>query len=257
MLLLLAIPARAAFRETNAALTVSGTKLSEPVFLLGGTLYAPLRPLAELTQSPLLWSVRTKTAYLVTPRGVFPFSQAGGSLFIDNRLYTPVRQFAQSMAMTVFWDNARCTASLEAEKSYSQDELLWLARIICAEACGEPTEGKIAVGNVVLNRVRSPEFPDTIYDVIFDRAYGVQFEPVSKGTIHDEPKPEDIIAACLVLEGANTAGKCIYFVNPDFGSYWFDNNLDFVLKLGRHNFYVSRGADHAGTDTGTDPAGGA
>ena len=239
LLLLLVNPARAAFRETDAALTVSGTKLSDPVFLRGGTLYAPLRPLAELTQSPLLWSARTKTAYLVTPRGIFPFSQTGGSLFIDNRLYTPVRQFAQSMAMTVFWDNARCTASLEAEKSYSQDELLWLARIICAEACGEPTEGKIAVGNVVLNRVRSPEFPDTIYDVIFDRAYGVQFEPVLNGTVWNEPDTACIEAAKRALEGESVVGESLYFFNPVLAeSTWIAENRRFYTSIGGHDFYL-------------------
>ena len=217
LLLLLANPARAAFRETDAALTVSGTKLSDPVFLRGGTLYAPLRPLAELTQSPLLWSERTKTAYLVTPRGVFPFSQAGGSLF----------------------NNARCTASLEAEKSYSQDELLWLARIICAEACGEPTEGKIAVGNVVLNRVRSPEFPDTIYDVIFDRAYGVQFEPVLNGTVWNEPDTACIEAAKRALEGESVVGESLYFFNPELAeSTWIAENRRFYTSIGGHDFYL-------------------
>ena len=129
--------------------------------------------------------------------------------------------------------------------NYPTEDIYWLSHIIGSEAGIEPMEGKIGVGNVVMNRVKDPDFPNTVFDVVYDYEHTIQFEPVSKGTIHDEPKQEDIIAAYMVLEGANTAGDCIYFVNPDFGSFWFDNNLDFVLRLGRHNFYVRKGASDA------------
>ena len=129
--------------------------------------------------------------------------------------------------------------------NFSIEDVYWLSHIIGSEAGIEPLEGKIGVGNVVLNRVKSRDFPDTVFGVVYDYEHTVQFEPVSKGTIHDAPKPEDLIAAYLVLEGANTAGNSLYFVNPDFGSFWFDNNLDFVIRLGRHNFYISKDTNHA------------
>ena len=138
--------------------------------------------------------------------------------------------------------------------NYSVEDVYWLSHIIGSEAGIEPIEGKIGVGNVVLNRVKDADFPDTVFGVVYDYEHTVQFEPVSKGTIHEDPKPADLIAAYLVLEGANTAGDCTYFVNPDFGSYWFDNDLDYVMSIGRHNFYVSKGNDNAGTGTGTDPS---
>ena len=122
----------------------------------------------------------------------------------------------------------------------SMEDVYWLSHIIASEARREPLEGKIGVGNVVLNRVADPNFPDTVFDVVFDYAHTIQFEPVSKGTIHEDPSREDLIAAYLVLEGANTAGKCIYFVNPELGSDWFDNNLQYVKDIGHHRFYVSR-----------------
>ena len=140
--------------------------------------------------------------------------------------------------------------------NFPYDDLHWLAHIITSEAGIEPMEGKIGVGNVVMNRVRSAEFPNTVFGVVYDYEHTIQFEPVSKGTIHDDPKPEDIIAAYLVLEGANTAGNCIFFVNPQFGSFWFDNNLDFVMKLGRHNFYVKKGQNYVGTSVGAYTASG-
>lgn len=142
------------------------------------------------------------------------------------------------------------------ELNFPQGDVYWLAHIIRSEAGIEPLDSKIGVGNVVMNRVRSADFPDNVFDVIFDHDHGMQFEPVSKGTIHEEPKAEDRIAAYLVLEGADVAGDCLYFVNPDFGSFWFDNNLQFVKKIGRHNYYIARVNEDAATDAGTDPAAG-
>ena len=142
------------------------------------------------------------------------------------------------------------------ELNFPQGDVYWLAHIIGSEAGIEPLESKIGVGNVVMNRVRDPNFPDNVFDVIFDHAHGMQFEPVTKGTIHDEPKAEDTVAAYLVLEGTDVAGDCLYFVNPDFGSFWFDNNLTFVKKIGRHNYYIERVSENAGTATGTDLAAG-
>ena len=143
--------------------------------------------------------------------------------------------------------------------NFPMEDLFWLAHIIHSEAGIEPLAGKIAVGNVVMNRVADPEFPDTVFGVVYDYEHTIQFEPVSKGTIHDEPGEEAEIAARLVLEGANTAGDCLYFVNPDFGSFWFDNNLTFVKKIGRHNFYLPLNTSDSGADehAGTDPAAGA
>ena len=71
-------------------------------------------------------------------------------------------------------DNGNSSESSTENTSYSENDLYWLSRIIEAEASGESFSGKIAVGNCVLNRVKSSEFPNTIYDVIFDKNHGVQ-----------------------------------------------------------------------------------
>ena len=68
-------------------------------------------------------------------------------------------------------------------QNYSEDDLYWLSRIIEAESKGEPMEGKIAVGNVIINRRESPDFPDSIYEVIFEKTSGkYQFTPVKNNT---------------------------------------------------------------------------
>ena len=97
----------------------------------------------------------------------------------------------------------------------------------------------IAVGNVVLNRVESPHFPNTIYGVIFDDVGGVQFEPVLNGTIFDEPTQKSYLAAKMALEGKNTAGKSLFFLNPDkAGNFWITENREFYTAIGNHHFYL-------------------
>ena len=78
-----------------------------------------------------------------------------------------------------------------------------------------------------------------IYDVVFDSAHGVQFSPVSLGTIYDEPNEESIAAAKICLEGCDLVGDSLYFVNPEVGvSDWFAESRTFVASVGDHDFYA-------------------
>ena len=121
--------------------------------------------------------------------------------------------------------------------NYDADLLYWLPQIITAEAKFEPLAGQIGVGNVVMNRLNSPDFPDTIFEVIYDMEHTIQFEPISTGGIFMEPTEQATIAAYLCLEGCSTVGGCLYFVNPEYGSGWFDSSLELVETIGHHNFY--------------------
>ena len=124
------------------------------------------------------------------------------------------------------------------ETYYDAEEVWWLAKIIHAEAQGEPFRGKIAVGEVILNRVKSAEFPDTIYSVIFDDEHGVQFTPTVNGTIEAEPGIDSIIAAKLVLDGARVGEELLYFLNPEIAvSQWIPENRTYCMTIGSHDFY--------------------
>ena len=118
-----------------------------------------------------------------------------------------------------------------------EEDIYWLAHIISAEAKGEPLVGQIAVGNVVLNRVRSELFPDTVFGVIYDTDHAIQFEPIALGSIMEEPTEQAWVAAYLALEGTDIVGSSLYFVNPKYASSWFDDSLELVARIGRHNFY--------------------
>lgn len=124
-------------------------------------------------------------------------------------------------------------------RNYTNDDLYWLARIIHAEAGAEPYQGKVAVGNVVLNRVQSNSFPNTIYNVIFEYYHNIpQFSPVADGTIYNTPSQESIGAAKEALNGARPVGRSTYFFNPDKASgSWIVKNKAYVTKIGGHVFY--------------------
>jgi N-acetylmuramoyl-L-alanine amidase len=117
---------------------------------------------------------------------------------------------------------------------YDEDDLYWLSHIIYAEAGGESYDGMVAVGNVVLNRVASSSFPNTIKGVIFQTS---QFTPAESGSIYKEPSSAAISAAKDALNGVNVVGNSTYF-NRAGSSSWASNNKTFVTRIGNHDFYA-------------------
>lgn len=163
----------------------------------------------------------------------------------DGTMYVPLRVIAKAFGSTVNWDAPDFSAYVNgkgaietADSYYDGDSVLWLSRIINAEAGCEPLLGKIAVGNVVLNRVKSDMFPSTIYGVIFDRSSGVQFTPTANGTIYKTPNTDSIIAAKLCLDGANVSESLLFFVNQKIAtSTWVSDNRPYAMTIGNHTFF--------------------
>lgn len=147
--------------------------------------------------------------------------------------------------MTASMDNAVLTLLRGGPNYYTtkfeSDDLYWLSRIIYTETKDQPMAGLIGVGNVVYNRVNSDLFPDTVYDVIFERSPEVvQFDPAATNGIFLQPDERSVIAACMCMEGYNTVGDSMFFVNPRLGdSTWFEKDLEFVVSIGDHDFYRS------------------
>lgn len=133
---------------------------------------------------------------------------------------------------------AQAKDMVRADSAYDYEDLYWLSRIISAEAKGESFTGQIAVGTVVLNRVRSREFPNTIKGVVFDRKYGTQFTPVANGSIYDTPTKSAVVAAKMCLDGYVLSDSVLYFVNPSIAtSSWIQNNRKYAFRVGNHEFY--------------------
>lgn len=165
---------------------------------------------------------------------------------INGEMYVPIEPLTKALNCHIS-KNAQGTYTVRsgdtrrlktASQFYRDDEVYWLAKIISAESRGEILQGKIAVGNVVLNRVRSKQFPSTIYGVIFDKKNGTQFTPVANGTIYQAPTEESIIAAKICLEGYSVSGSILYFLNPKIAAgSWVMNNRKYVFTIGNHAFY--------------------
>ena len=125
-------------------------------------------------------------------------------------------------------------ASASAASSYSGDVEL-LARLIHGEARGEPYVGMVAVGAVVLNRVRSSKFPNTIAGVIYQAG---AFDAVADGQINLTPNEQSRRAARDALNGWDPTGGCLYYYNPATATSKWIWTREVRLNIGDHSFAV-------------------
>ena len=137
------------------------------------------------------------------------------------------------------------TASVPAQitgSSFSLEaqEYQVLLKIVEAEAGGEDTTGKMLVANVVMNRVRSAQFPDTISEVVYERSEGrAQFSPTADGRIDKVTISSDTIeAVARVMSGEDVSAGALYFRAISSKEGWFDQSLNRVLEHGNHIFYT-------------------
>lgn len=234
--------------------------LNLPPFISDGSVYVPLRAVSDALGIECDWSEKDKSAYSESENAAvifYPYrsyAKINGkkepvTMYLNNgSLMVPVRFLSECHGFSVNWDNTFYRVMIEGETSvpeslidrtYNQDEVYWLSKIIHSESVGEVMEGQIAVGNVILNRVESKDFPNTIYSVIFDRAGGVQFEPVINGSIYASPSHSSVEAAKRALSGENTAGNSLFFLNPKKAqSFWIVNTRSFYRTIGNHDFYL-------------------
>lgn len=116
------------------------------------------------------------------------------------------------------------------------DEVDLLARVIAAEAETEPYVGQVAVGAVILNRVRSPEFPNTLAGVIYQP---LAFESVSNGLIwRRTPRPEARRAAWDALNGWDPTYGALYFWNPYKPVSPWVWTRRIITQIGNHVFAI-------------------
>lgn len=108
-----------------------------------------------------------------------------------------------------------------------------LARVIYAEARGEPFEGQVAVGAVLMNRVLSPKFPDDLWSIVFKRG---EFCTVRDGQIWLEPDETAYRAAKLAKDGWDPTNGALYFYNPRKTTSKWIRSRPVTTQIGRHMF---------------------
>jgi N-acetylmuramoyl-L-alanine amidase len=238
------------------------TVLQGHVADIGGVVYVPVQRFADLfgsfrttyteateqvviTGNNLSITVRPGDPYITVNDRVFytgaPVLSLGGWIFVP--MTAMCKALGAKVTIRAGYYDAFITSGDPAalpwgSEYYDSTDLYWLSRIISAEAKGEPLAGQIAVGNVVLNRKRSSQFPSTVKEVIFDTKYGTQFAPAANGTVYQTPTASSVRAAKICLEGYSLSGKMLYFYNPRLSSStWIANTRPFIMTIGNHRFY--------------------
>lgn len=151
---------------------------------------------------------------------------------------------SDSMASTVDSLDSTAVSRAESAKMMSDTDYNTLLRIVEAEAGGEDLKGKILVANVIMNRVKHEEFPDTVTDVVWEYRNGVpQFSPTYDGrintvTVSDETRE----AVKQVLEGVDYSDGALFFIQKSAAEAhnveWFEADLKSLFKHGVHEFYT-------------------
>ena len=117
----------------------------------------------------------------------------------------------------------------------TESEAYLLARLVHGEARGESYTGKVAVAAVVLNRVRSAAFPNTISGVIFQSG---AFDCVADGQLWLTPDQDSIRAASDALAGWDPTSGCVYYYNPATATSSWIWSREVRLTIGAHAFAV-------------------
>lgn len=223
---------------------------------VNGIAYAAIRPVAQALDPmvEVLWDGQTAT---LVHWGVMSLTATPGMSYVvtnERYLYVPNQVVTVNGSVMLPLDvlckafDATCISHADGSfdlftgsgalayggQFYDSSDLYWLSRIINAESGNQPLNGKIAVGNVILNRVKDSRFPNSVYSVIFQKN---QFTPARTGSINRTPNAESVLAAKLCLDGAVALDNVLYF-NQKGLRCWAASNRPFVATIAGHNFYA-------------------
>lgn len=225
----------------------------------GGITYVALAPMAKVLDetAQVSWNGNSKEAVVTTAKlnltakaGQLYLEANGRYLYLpekvqmqEGRVIVPLWAVAKAFDAKVGWNAASQVATVargggaiqSGADFYPQEDLYWLSRVIHAESGNQTLKGQMAVGNVVMNRVASPAFPNSIEGVLAQKN---QFTTYKSGKISScTPSASSVIAAKLVLDGGvveETRGA-LYFDSTS-GS-WASRNRECIATIGSHKFY--------------------
>jgi N-acetylmuramoyl-L-alanine amidase len=115
----------------------------------------------------------------------------------------------------------------------SGNDVYVLSKIIAGEARGEPFIGQVAVGAVIANRVRNPNFPNSVYGVVFEPG---AFTAVSDGQYYRAPTASSVKAARSAISGWDPSGGAIYYWNPATATSKWIWSRRIITRIGKHVF---------------------
>ena len=163
----------------------------------------------------------------VTERAVRAFQQKNG-LTVDGKAGD---QTLAAMGLSAVSGGNSGNSGGSGGASSSQVDLL--ARLISAEARGEPYSGQVAVGAVVLNRIKHPSFPNTLSGVIYQSG---AFTCISDGQFNQPVAESAYRAARDALNGVDPSGGAIYYFNPSTATSSWIWSRPLITVIGKHRF---------------------
>ena len=248
---------------STAEARLNGKKIASDVRMINGAPYVALRSfINETTDMTVTYKSQTKTlnikgagfemdvidgSNVIYANGRTLFSMSPSVIMTNGRMYAPLNLIAKALGFSYYQSTATGAFILGGSVKplthgslyYDSDAVYWLSRIISAESRGESLLGQIAVGSVVMNRVKSSLYPNTRWGVIFDKKYGVQFSPILDGSIYKAPVASSVVAAKICLEGFNVNKSSLFFLYPRAStSSWIPNNRTYLFSIGKHDFYA-------------------
>lgn len=248
-LLSLATPAMASEPPTVAEVRVNNEPVGFQAEVYDGVSYIPfyagvmaLRPDSVITwdngtftasASDFTMTARAGDRYLVI-NDRYLYVPTGIKSWPEGAALVPARTLATALGAWIDWLgwvdlHGGGKPMTSEDKPYDDTTLDLLSRVITHEAGNQSLEGKMAVGNVILNRVASKSFPNTVYEVIYEKH---QFPGAANAT----PNAQSILAARLVLEGANVVPGAYYFNGAGIPC-WASRNKRLIATIGDHSFY--------------------
>lgn len=238
----------------------SFVKCTEKPVLIDGITYIPLRAFSDSVSGEIKWNQQEMAATMTKDGHSFVFYTNKSYCLIDgaeknypsvlynNLTFIPVRAVSETLGYGVEWDSFYMTVKITApgvavpdymkDTSYTYEDMLYLGKIIYIESGAQPFKGMLAIGGVVINRVKSPLFPGGIKEVIFDTKYGVQFPPAHTDRINVTPSAACMIAAKCALNGVNVVRNSLYFVSAkSAASSWVGKNRPYCTTIHGVAFY--------------------
>lgn len=131
--------------------------------------------------------------------------------------------------------NRSGTPDVSRQATLSREDIDLMARVVYAEAQGEPYEGQVAVAAVILNRLKHPEFPKSIPGIVYEP---YAFEPVANGQINQAPNDKAYQAVQDALNGWDPTGGALYFWNPAYSTSEWIKTRTVTKQIGNHVFGV-------------------
>ena len=226
-----------------AAALVTLNVLVGTVFFKDGQTDAGLAVVNAREPESVLEETGMESAYWESQRAAGFQVSAGTEQVQQIQLDEQMEAIAAESVAAMQSDLAKEAAREENKIQLSKTDKEILLRIVEAEATGEDIAGKMLVANVILNRVNSDEFPDTVEEVVFQRSGSrYQFSPMRDGRYYKVNISETTEEAVeRVLYGEDESEGALYFMSrrqADPGNIrWFDRSLTWLLEHGTHEFF--------------------